>query len=205
MSRDRKVQGKEVYSLIVDGETEVWYFQLMKQYESLKMIDIKPELPKKKKLSELYKLDKDNARDYTRVIWIIDFDAIIKEDKEVRKGSKSRFLQLKEYIAELKRLDNVEVLINTPCLEFWFLLHLEETGRYFATCNDVCKEFSDTILSDYEKTERYYKKKNNDIFTKLKTLQPGAINNAKKLGDFDINSPEAAKAEIFKVFELINK
>jgi hypothetical protein len=130
-NRNRMAREKKVYSIIVDGETEVWYFQLMKQYESLKMIDIKPELPRRKKLSELYKLVVDNAKDYSKVIWLIDFDAIIKEEKEARKGSKSKILQLDEYISKLKRLKNVEVLINTPCLEFWYLLHLEETGRFF--------------------------------------------------------------------------
>ena len=205
MSRNRKAQGKKIYSIIVDGETEVWYFQLMKQYESLKTIDIKPELPRRKKLSELYKLVVGNAKDYSKVIWLIDFDTIVKEEKEARKGSKSKILQLDEYITKLKRLKNVEDLINTPCLEFWYLLHLEETGRYYASCNDVCREFMGTILSDYEKTERFYKKKNNDIYIKLKALQSGAIANAKKLGDFDVNNPHTAKAGIFKVFESIKK
>ena len=30
----RKGAGKDVYSIVVDGETEVWYFQLLKPYQS---------------------------------------------------------------------------------------------------------------------------------------------------------------------------
>ena len=68
----RKGAGKDVYSIVVDGETEVWYFQLLKQYESLKNVDIKPDLPKRKKLSELYDLVVENAAEFTKVIWVIE-------------------------------------------------------------------------------------------------------------------------------------
>jgi hypothetical protein len=63
--------------------------------------------------------------------------------------------------------------------------------------------FKGTILEDYEKSERYYKKRNNDIYLKLQDLKPFAIANAKKLGDFDFGNPETAKSEIYKIFDLI--
>jgi hypothetical protein len=34
-SEQRKGSGKKVYSIIVDGKTEVWYFQMMKRHEDL--------------------------------------------------------------------------------------------------------------------------------------------------------------------------
>ena len=145
----RKGAGKDVYSIVVDGETEVWYFQLLKQYESLKNVDIKPDLPKRKKLSELYGLVVNNAAEFTKVIWVIDLDVIIKEDKERRGGGKSALQELKEYIDSLEQLDNVHVLINTPCLEYWYLLHLKQTSKYYSSFKDVSKQFKGTILEGY--------------------------------------------------------
>lgn len=199
----RKASGKKVYSIIVDGETEVWYLQLMKRYRSLTNLNIEPELPKRKKLVDLFELVKANAKIYTKVIWIIDFDAVVKENNEVRRGEKSVFKTLEDYIVKLKKLGNVEVLINTPCLEFWYLLHFKETGKYYASSDKICKLFKGTILEDYEKSERYYKKRNNDIYLKLQGLQPVAIANAEKLGDFDFGNPETAISEIYKIFNLI--
>ncbi len=205
-NKKRKGSGKKVYSIIVDGETEVWYFQLLKQHESLNNIDIKPDIPKRKKLSELYQLAISNSAEFSKVIWIIDLDVVIKEDRENRKkGVKSAFQELSEYMNSIEaEYKNVRVLINTPCLEYWLLLHLKETGKFFPTCNAVCKQFRGTILSDYEKTEKYYKNRHSDIYDKIKHLQDDAIENAEKLGDFDIEDPETGQAGIYQVFYLLN-
>lgn len=145
-----------VISIIVDGETEVWYLQLMKHFEGLKNIDIKPELPKKRGLSDLFQLVQSHASDYSEVYWIIDLDAIIKETNEKQKGAKSKLEELKGYITKLQHYKNVQVLINTPCLEFWFLLHLRETGRYYDNCDTVfCELKRCDLLADYEKSEKY--------------------------------------------------
>jgi len=198
----RKGAGKEIYSIVVDGETEVWYFQLLKQYESLKNVDIKPDLPKKKKLSELYKLVVDHAAEFTKVIWVVDLDVVIKEDREKSGEGKSALQELKEYIDLLEQFDNVYVLINTPCLEYWYLLHLKQTSKYYSSCKDVCKQFKGTILEGYEKTEKYYKTKN--IYLMLKPYQSFAIENAKRLGGFDIENYSTGKAGIYKIVELLN-
>lgn len=91
MARDkqhRKGAGKKKFSIIVDGETELWYFQLMKQYESLP-IDIMPEIPKRKSLQAQYETVLENAKHYDTVFWLIDYDAILKEDRETKKGQNS--------------------------------------------------------------------------------------------------------------------
>ena len=61
-----KKVAKPTYSIIVDGETEIWYFQLLKQHEHLS-VDIKPELPKKKSLFDQFNTVVDNARHYDKV------------------------------------------------------------------------------------------------------------------------------------------
>lgn len=195
-------KGKKVYSIIVDGDTEKCYFQLMKEFEHL-IIDIKPELKSKRNLDEQFTTVSENAKHFDKVIWIIDFDTIVKEDNERRKGTKPKRKKLKEYFNNLNKskYKNVEILVNTPCLELWLLLHVKYTNKYFPNCDSLCKEFRGSILEDYEKSEKYYKKYGNDIYSKLKPFQSQAIINAKKLGDFDFDNPETAKAEIFKVVQ----
>jgi len=49
-----QLKGKPKYVVIVDGETEFWYMQMLKRNEKLIKVDIKPEIPQKKKLADLY-------------------------------------------------------------------------------------------------------------------------------------------------------
>ena len=199
----RAKKGKKAYSIIVDGNTEVWYFQMMKRHERKLGIDIKPELKKNRKLDDQYKAVVEAAENYDKVIWVVDFDTILKEDKESAKGKKPTIQAFKEYIKKLKRHDNVEVLVNTPCLEFWLLLHFKETGTSYAKCEGAEKALKKSFLKDYEKTEKYYTKRHQDIYKRLKPYQTAAISHAKKLGKFDFEHPSAAKAEIFKVLEFL--
>jgi len=198
---------REKYLIIVDGKCEKWYFQLLKKHENLRSVDIVPELPSRRNLKYVFTLVLDKIREgYDKVIWVLDFDAIIKEDRETRKrGKKGKIQEFKEYVDKLRKHKNVFVLVNTPCLEFWYLLHFKRTGRYFNNCCDVikCLKKVDKSVSDYEKSERYYKKASSDIYKKLKPFQNTAIKNAESLGDFDFNNCQRAKAEIYKVFEII--
>jgi hypothetical protein len=199
----RKGKGKKVYSIIVDGETEVWYFQMMKRHETFPyLVDIKPELPKKKKLSEQYKVVKNNAKVYDKVFWLIDFDTIIKEEKEFKGNGERPLQELKHYIKAFLDNKRVKILINTPCLEFWYLLHFEETGRYFSQCKNATKSLK-AYIPDYQKSQKYYTQSNNDIYKKLKPFQQTAIINAEKLGKFTLDNPKTAKAEIHQIFQLL--
>ncbi|MGB0862821.1 MAG: RloB family protein [Saprospiraceae bacterium] len=199
----RKGKGKKVYSIIVDGETEVWYFQMMKRHEKLlSRVDIKPELPKKKRLSEQFKLVKENAKIYDEVIWLIDFDTIIKEEQEFKGNGESPIQELERYIKAFFNNKKVHLLVNMPCLEFWYLLHFEATGRYFSQCETATSSLKKHV-SDYQKSQKYYTKRDNDIYKKLLPFQAKAITNATKLGEFTLENPKTAKAEIYQVFQLL--
>ncbi|MFD0799519.1 RloB family protein [Maribacter chungangensis] len=201
--KTHKRKGKKTFSIIVDGETEVWYLQMLKKNEKLPRIDIKPELPKKKKLSEQFESVLENAKDYDKVIWIVDYDTIIKETNEARKGEKTAIQYLKDYIKTIQDSDNIEILINAPCLEFWLLLHFEKTGKFFSNCDDAGKILKRKYLKDYEKSEKYFKKRDNDIYQKLKENQITAKENAALLGEFDFNNHNKALSEIYKLFEFL--
>jgi hypothetical protein len=203
--RSKKKSLRKVYSIIVDGKCEQWYFQLMRKHENLSNIKIVPELPTKKKLKNLFNIVQEKIMEgYDKIIWLIDFDTLIKEERETPRGEKGKIQELKEYLSKLKQFKNIYVLVNSPCLEIWYLLHFEKSSKIYINCGSVItklKRIED--LKDYKKSEDYYKKENSDIYKKLKPYLNNAIENAKFLGNFDFKNVYAAKAEMYKIFELL--
>lgn len=110
----------------------MWYLQMLKRNERGIRLNIKPEIPNKKSIKEQFELVVDlSKRGYLRVFWIIDLDAIIKEMKEISHGKRSSLQTLINFIdATKQRYKNVIVIINNPCLEYWFLLHFKRTGYF---------------------------------------------------------------------------
>jgi hypothetical protein len=89
-------------------------------------------------------------------------------------------------------------------LEFWFLTHVKNIGKYYSECNQVGKELTKhELLKSYEKSEKYFVKNTPDIYKRLRPCLHTGIANAAKLGDFDASNPEQAKAELFKLFGLL--
>ncbi|MCD6319516.1 MAG: RloB domain-containing protein [Candidatus Desulfofervidaceae bacterium] len=160
--------------MVIEGETERWYLQLMQKHENLPKVAIKPELPKKKKLNEIKALLKELLENgYDKIFWLVDLDAIITH-KQHRK--------LQQIIDSFKKKKEIEILINNPCLEFWYLLHFCNTGKGYSSCDKVVKEIRKKCkpLFNYQKSERYYKS-NPDIYERLKKYQKNAMENAKDL------------------------
>jgi hypothetical protein len=174
---------------------------MLRRNEKEIRVDLKPEIPQKKKLKEQYERVIEQSKHYDKVFWIVDFDVIISESKLAKKGTETPVQELKKYITELKRNnDNVIVIINNPCLEFWFLLHFEATGKYFNNCESAAKQLK-KHLSNYEKTSKFYTKQDNDIYSILKPKLNTAIVNAKKLKAFDLDKPAMAITQMHLLFE----
>lgn len=157
------------FAFVVDGETEIWYLEMLKRNERGINLRIKPEIPQKKGLDDQFELVCNLASsEYDRVYWIVDLDTIIKESNEAPTGVKTpltSFFEMKTNLSD--KLQNVQVIVNNPCLEFWFLLHFKRTSRYYRRCSDVTRELK-KLLKGYEKTERYFTKRDNDIYLQLK-------------------------------------
>lgn len=202
-SKTKKRQGRKTCSIIVDGETEIWYFQLMKQEEQLRF-DISPEIPQKKTIEQQYEVVCENAKIYDRVYWILDLDVIVKECRESASKKQTTLEKLKSYIKVIERNKKISLLVNNPCLEYWFLLHLKNTAKYYPSCNDVIKELKrQPVLRDYCKSERYFKKQAENIYTKLKPYQKQAVQNAKSLADFDCGQLQRSYAELYKIIDNV--
>lgn len=190
------------FAVVVDGKTEIWYLQMLKRNERDIRVSIKPEIPNKKSVEEQYKLVCDlSDKEFTKVFWVIDLDTVIKEENEAPKGKKSPLLVFDEYRTELsKNYPNVVVIVNNPCLEFWFLLHFEKTSKYFKLCSNAENQLK-RHLKNYEKTQKFFTKQNDDIYLKLKPNLKAAIENAVALGNFDNQNPTKAMYEMELLFQ----
>lgn len=192
-----------VHLIVVDGETEKWYLDLMKEKKGLRHIRINPELCKKRTLKEQFNVIEENLSVYQSIIWIVNFDVILKESAETKKGEKPKLAEFWEYYEKLRAYPAIRILINIPCLEFWYLLHLKNTGKYYASYHELEKEFKHTPLDGYKKTEKFYKQSANDIYTKLEPYLEDALHRARHLGEVDPEDMEKGKAEMYKLFDLL--
>lgn len=192
MMNNRKVFRKEkiTYAIVGDGGCEVWYFQMLKQSENL-IINIKPELSLKTSLKKQYEHVKNLAETYHKVFWIVDYDVIEKETKECKTRDEKRSKEFARYYTELSKLENVEILVVNTCFEY--------SKKNYKDCDETGKDLKKEFAA-YEKTEKFYKKNNADIYSYLKPNLPTAIKHASKLGTFDIQNPNNPVCEIHKLF-----
>ena len=192
---------KDTFAIVVDGKTEVWYFQMLKRNESNLQVNIEPKIPQKKKLSEQYKKIIELAEDYTKVFWIIDLDVVIAESKVTKKGETNQIQKLTDYLDIIeKKYKNVISILNNPCLEYWFILHFNQNTRYFPQCKEAEKELK-KYLKDYEKTRKYFTKHDNDIYLRLKPKLTTALKNAKKTKRRSFEEIERAICEMNLFFK----
>ena len=214
---------------MADGETEIWYLQMMKKYELENKqeeqdkqqirLTIKPELPKKKRIEDQCELVCKLAQEeYDKVFWIVDLDQIKKEQRDMlskkkkgKGGKKSEkdpmqtFIECREKVIHGKKYaKRVRVIVNNPCLEFWFLLHYTHTDKSFGGYEELAKALK-KHMKDYNKSEDYFKQKNNDIYSKLKPYLNTAMEHSDLLGVFTPETPSKAVSEMplfFRTEEL---
>lgn len=171
---------KKSIAVVVDGKDEKIYVYKAKEHstnELLKRSKVKPEISDRKKSVELFRYAQDRLSEgYTQVVLIIDLDNIKKDEKDFIK-----FRSLYEkYLAvnngthrgrQINWMKKLVVLINNPCLEYWYLLHFSKTTKFY-DCYASLKMDLVKIdeLKDYEKTEKYYTN-SPDIFLRLGGLQ----------------------------------
>ena len=203
MRTKEKRQTREAFAVVVDGETEKWYLQMLVKNETNISSNIKPHIPKNKDIDEQYKLVRDLSKkeeEYDKVFWIVDLDVLLKEERE-KKNSTSSLQKSLEYWGKLSKQKKIVVIVNNPCLEYWFLLHFQMTNKVFTSCADAEKQVSQH-LKGYEKTEKFFKK-DNDIYKQLKPFLKTAKENATALGSFDTYNHSKAMCEMPLLFNTL--
>jgi hypothetical protein len=202
MRKGRKIQTKQAFAVVVDGETEYWYLQMLKQNEPDVLFNITPKILQKKNINQQYELVTElSEEEYDKVFWIVDLDVLLKEERE-KKGNTSSLQQFLNYWQQLSKQNKVVVIVNNPCLEYWFLLHFQKTNKVFTACAGAEKQVSQ-YLKDYEKTEKFFKKSNNDIYKQLKPYLQTAVSNATALVTFDTHNHSEAMCEMPLLFQAL--
>ncbi|MDU7563650.1 MAG: RloB family protein [Acinetobacter baumannii] len=195
--------------VLVDGECEQDYLLSIKTVEPFKSIlssqkvKIAQDIPKTKSLDAQFNAVSEALDDYDRVFWIVDYDVIRKETLMQKKGTQTSLEKFSVLSKKFKGLTSLKkykdkeayVLINNPSIEFWYLLHYENTSKLYPTSEAVEKKLA-THLASYTKNDEKFRK---SIFSLLQANLENAIQNAKLLvqDDNDIQ----ARADMYKIFE----
>ena len=202
MRKGRNIPTKQSFAVVVDGETEYWYLQMLKHNEPNIPFNIKPQILQKKNIDQQYELVTElSEEEYDKVFWIVDLDVLLKEERE-KNNSTSSLQQFLNYYKSLSKQEKIVVIVNNPCLEYWFLLHYEK-GKVFTACAGAEKQVR-RHLKGYDKTKKFFKK-DNDIYKQLKPFLKTAKENATALGSFEVNEYKKAKCEmplLFKTLQL---
>ncbi|WP_311338178.1 RloB family protein [Capnocytophaga leadbetteri] len=202
MRRGRNIPTKQSFAVVVDGETEYWYLEMFKRNEPNIPFKIRPQILQKKNIDQQYKLVTElSEEEYDKVFWIVDLDVLLKEERE-KNNSTSSLQKFLNYYKNLSKQKKIVVIVNNPCLEYWFLLHFQMTDKVFTACTNAEKQVSQH-LKGYEKTEKFFKKSNNDIYKQLKPHLQKAINNATALGSFDTHNHSEAMCEMPLLFQAL--
>ena len=142
MRKGRNIPTKQSFAVVVDGETEYWYLQILKHNEPNIPFNIKPQILQKKNIDQQYELVTElSEEEYDKVFWIVDLDVLLKEERE-KKNSTSSLQQFLNYYKSLSKQNKVVVIVNNPCLEYWFLLHFQKTNKVLTACTDAEKQVS---------------------------------------------------------------
>lgn len=134
---------------------------------------------------------------YDIVFWVIDLDVVLKENEEKKTNKPFNFLQ-KYIITSRKLYPNLKICVNTPCLEFWYLLHFENTQKFYRKCDEVTRALK-KHLPDYEKTKRFYLQRNPLLYEVLRPNLSTALERASHLPPFHVANPAKPQAGIHEV------
>jgi len=203
-----KRQGKTNIYILVDGDCESDYLKALKRSEPytslLRHVDIKPDLLKYTSIESQYDELCTQLNHYSKVIWLVDYDVILKESNEQNKGKETTEQKFHKYRKKLEKLASqkkyegkeLHVLINNPSLEYWYLLHYEATTKHYRTSNEAERHLK-KHLKTYTKLDENYRRQ---IFGVLEPKLQDAIRNAKRIVIEDENEI-LARADIYKIFE----
>lgn len=209
MRRIKRRSAEKSIAVIIDGKDEKWYLETIKEHYpnmAMKKATIKPDLPQKKSVEELFALPQQKlAMESTQVILILDMDSIIKDHQEFERfrvyyekyqKSTQGTLTPREK-AKYGWMKSLVLIVNTPCLEFWYLLHFSNTRVFFpdfSTMEATLRKLPG--LEEYDKSEGYYKKSPN-IYDRLgreegiliarKNAIPFSLEEAKSKGISEMN------------------
>ncbi len=145
----RKIASRRLYeeipTIIGAGLTEQWYFTHLRDLFNLR-IKIRPRFFGREDIETLKKRIEKVLHEGGSTIVVFDADVSMQNEKENRR--------LQEMKA--KYTNNIQVVLcdSLPSIEYWFLLHYQETNRFFKDSSAVVKELQ-KYIQGFSKNEKF--------------------------------------------------
>ncbi len=151
MARNKSITPtKYSVAIIGEGPTEWHYFNDMRQYKNFPY-KLSPELPKHSDYKYIFEKARRLVNEgYDKVYCVLDID-VFKNDKKQEE---------KYFIEKRKLLKNKKIAVveTMPCIEYWFLLHFKNFSTKIYPSYASLKTEIKTHLTNYEKSNEYFKK-----------------------------------------------
>lgn len=135
--------------IIGAGITEQWYFTHLQGILNLR-VRIRPRFFGTEDIHQLDKKIAQVINDGATAICVFDTDTAQYDDTE-----KKKVLALKKKYEGKK---NVILCDSLPSIEYWFLLHYEDTNRHFANYKAVANALA-KYIPEYDKKEGFLSKR----------------------------------------------
>ena len=186
-----KAKREPMPTIIGAGITEQWYFTHLKFLYDYQ-IKVRPRYFGTETADGMAKKIADVLADGGTAICVFDADVSTWNDAEKKKLDKLR----------AKYVKNKHVLLcdSLPAVEYWFLLHYENSNRYFGTSKATVQALRQYI-PDYDKTESFLGNRK----WVAKMSDEGKLEQAcERAKQFGLDSPSYSRIhELFNV--VINK
>lgn len=180
---------RQVIHIVGEGLTELFYFSHLKKIMNYRC-SISPRLFENNSIEKIEKKIKELLKEDVYVICVFDAD--------VSKRSEAENIKLRTLKSRYAKNKNVLLCDTLQSIEYWFLLHFEDTCRHFndsAATEKVLKRH----ITTYDKTRKFLEngKWVKDMITNGKMEK--ACELAKKY------EGRASYSEIYKAIELLMK
>lgn len=140
-------------AIVGEGITEWYYFSSMRQAERFGF-EVKPSIPKHSDFrSILESARRLAAQGYDYVFCVLDMDDLMKKPATLREYQREK--------ARNRQNRNILFIESMPCFELWFLLHFQKvySARVYENFHQLKPELV-KFLTDYEKSDAYFRKRN---------------------------------------------
>lgn len=147
----RKKQTREVRSgiyIIGEGITEQYYFSHIKKIFGFHC-NVKPRFFGNTSIADMRKKIEELLRGDIFIICVFDSDVAVYNETER--------VNLEKLKNKYNKNKNILFCNSLPSIEYWFLLHYENTNRYFKDAKATEKALKKHI-KDYEKTAQFLEK-----------------------------------------------
>ena len=154
------------------GITEYWYLKHLKKLQGYNCV-LQPSLFGDESMLTIYQRIQDAVSGGASVICVFDEDVRQWNDVERRRMDEIR----NRYDGD----ERVVIASSMPSIEYWFLLHYENTNRFFGTSNKVIDALRKHIRN-FDKKDQFLRQEKWVAMMIEENRMAGASERAKRLG-----------------------